>query len=101
MVKQNNIKPGDGVSWEDAYDIDATGLTNASRTNFFVERKILPNGDEIANAEYLGTGALTLSEFANFPKGSKIWATQLSTAYLYIKKAAAGTSTWKSVAINT
>ena len=100
-VKQNNIKPGDGVSWEDLYSIDAGGLTNATRSNFFVEIKVLPNGDTIPVAHYLGSGALTLSEFANFPKGGQIWATQLSTAYVYIKKAAAGTSTWKSQAINT
>lgn len=101
-LKQNNIRQGDGVSWEDAYDIDAGALTNATRDNFFVERKVLPGGNgEIAVAYYLGTGALTLTEFANFPLGSEIHASQLTTAAIYFKKAAAGTSTWKSQALNT
>jgi len=96
-LKANNLTIGQsGYSWEDLYNIDADNLTNATRDNF----KVLPLGD-IAVCFYTGTGALTLSDFANLPNGSIIFATNLTAAALYVKKAAAGTATFKYVAINT
>jgi len=85
-LKQNNTKPGDGVSWEDLFAIDAGGLTNATRSNFFVELKNLPNGMTIAVAYYKGTGALTLTEFADFPIGSEIHASAITSPTIYIHK---------------
>lgn len=100
-LKQNNIKPADGVSWEDLYVIDAGGLTNASRTNFFVEIKQLPDNSTIADCVYTGSGALTITEFNNLPKGSRIWCPGLTTPVVYLKTAAAGSAGSKYQAINT
>ena len=85
-LKQNNIKPGDGVSWEDLFAIDAGGLTNATRSNFFVELVKLSDGTTIAVAYYKGTGALTLTEFAAFPIGSEIHASAITSPTIYIHK---------------
>jgi len=100
-LKQNNVKHGDGTSWEDLYEINAGSLTNATRNNFFVEIKKLPNGGTKADCFYIGTGALTLSQFANLPLGSTILCPCISNPSLYLKTAAAGTATFKYQAINT
>lgn len=93
-LKQNNIKPADGVSWEDLFAIDAGSLTNATRDNFFVELKQLPNGVTVANAIYTGSGALTTSEFAAFPPGSTILQCGITTKTLTLKTGAVGADTW-------
>ncbi len=101
-LKANNVIQGDGVSWEDHYGIDADLLTNATRANFLVERKINPNGGpDFADCKYLGSGALTTSQFANFPAGSTIQAFGLATPALYFKTGAVGVDTWKYQAVNT
>lgn len=99
-MKANNVILIDGVSWEDLLKIDAGALTNATRSNFFVEIK---GNDKhtYVEAVYTGSGALTTSEFQNFPLGSIIHAVGLSAPAIYYKVAAAGTDTWKYQAVNT
>lgn len=93
--KANNIIQADGQSWEDHYGIDADLLTNATRTNFLVQRLINPNGGkDFARAIYLGTGALTTSQFNNLPEGSEIIAPNIGTPTIYIKE---GASTWNAI----
>lgn len=96
-LKANNVILQDGTSWEDRYQIDAGALTNADRSNFFVEIK---GNDQHSFAEclYTGTGALTTSEFNNLPIGSQIKAVALTAPTLYWKKDA---TTWKSQEVNT
>jgi len=104
MREANNIvSEGLGLSWENLYGIDGGGLTNATRTNFLVEvknHKDFPDGS-LAECEYFGTGALTLTELANLPQGSRIWCSQLTTAAVYIKTARKGTGTFKYQTIDT
>ena len=96
-LKANNLIPVDGVSWEDRYQIDAGGLTNATRANFFVSSK--KNTEyEFVEALYTGTGALTDAEFNNFPIGSTILQPAITTAVLLLKT---GATSWKYQAINT
>lgn len=97
-LKANNIISHDaGTSWEDRFQIDGGGLTNATRANFFVQ--ILGNDEyEYCECLYTGSGALTLSEFNNFPIGTRIFAPAISTPSVYMKTAA---TTWKLQAINT
>lgn len=99
-IVSNNLVPQQGSSWEDLLGINLNATTNATRDNFFAQ---LIGNDKtfFVLAFYIGSGALTLSEFANFPKGSVIFASGLSTPVIYYKVAAAGTSTWKYQAINT
>ena len=98
--KENNISASpNATSWEDLYQIDAEGLTNATAANF----KVLPLGmddktPDIAFCFYFGSGALTTSEFNNLPIGSVIWCPAITTAAVYLKTAA---TTWKYQAINT
>ena len=97
-LKANCLEIGNNaVSWEDEYAIDGGALTNATRANF----KVLKLNDAAPLCFYTGSGALTLSEFANLPKDSVIFATGLAAPNIYFKVAAAGTSTWKSQAVNT
>ena len=99
-IKSNNVIQVDGVSWEDRFAINAGSLTNATRANFHVQ--ILGcDGFEIAVAYYTGSGALTTSEFANFPLGSIIHAVGLTSPAIYYKIAAAGTDTWKYQVVAT
>jgi hypothetical protein len=89
----NLIAVPTGTSWEDLYGIDASALTNASRDNFFV----LPLGNDkatLALCFYLGTGALTTSEFNNLPQGSVIVAPNIDTPTIYIKE---GASTFNAI----
>lgn len=95
--KALNLRPQDGVSWEDVYAIDGAGLTNATRTNFFVQ-VITGQNVRFARAIYNGTGALTTSEFNAFEIGSTILAPAITTPSIYLKTAA---TTWKLQAINT
>ena len=96
-LKANNVIQGDGVSWEDHYQIDADLLTNATRTNFLVERKTNPAGGlDFASARYVGTGALTLSEFNAFPAGSDIKDFQAYKTHYKVDA-----TTWKSSAAAT
>ena len=97
MSKALNLKPQDGVSWEDVYAIDGGGLTNATRANFLVEI-VTGNGARFARAIYTGSGALTTSEFNNFEIGSTILAPAITTPAIHLKTAA---TTWKLQAINT
>jgi len=97
-LKQNNIKPADGLSWEDLYGINAGSLTNATRANFFVEVKQLPDGNTIAECLYKGSGALTISELNSLPIGSRIFCTATTNPKVYLKTAA---TTWKYQDINT
>jgi hypothetical protein len=94
MLPANNLSASVvGASWENLYDIDADGLTNATRDNFFV----LPLGNDktrIALCFYLGTGALTTSEFNNLPQGSVIVAPNIGTPTIYIKE---GASTFNAI----
>jgi hypothetical protein len=104
MIQANNVlADGLQLSWEKLYGIDAGALTNATRKNLLVEVKThqdFPDGS-IAEATYFGTGALTLSEFANLPQGSRIWCPALATPAVYLKTARKGTATFKYTAINT
>ncbi len=95
--KALNLRPQDGVSWEDVYAIDGAGLTNATRANFSVQ-VVTGNDKRYARANYDGSGALTLSEFNAFDIGSTILAPAISTPSIYLKTAA---TTWKLQAINT
>lgn len=95
--KANNMVLIDGVSWEDRYGIDADGLTNATRANFKVVR-FGGEGDELVIVLYTGSGALTTSEFNNFPTGTVILAVGLGTPALYFKT---GATTWKYQSVNT
>lgn len=97
MGKALNLRPQDGASWEDIYAIDATGLTNASRTNFFVQILTGQNHRHV-RALYTGSSALTTSEFNAFEIGSTILAPAITTPSIYMKTAA---TTWKLQAINT
>ena len=96
--KANNaISHETQTSWEDLYQIDAGGLTNATRANFFVELK---GNDQYrwVEALYTGTGALTNAEFNNFPIGSTIRQPAITTPVLLLKT---GAATWKYQAVNT
>ena len=99
-IVSNNLIPVQGSSWEILLGIDLGAATNATRANFFVEMK---ENDlyKLVVAYYTGSGALTTSEFANFPKGSVIHASGLTAPAMYYKVAAAGTDTWKYAAVNT
>lgn len=96
----NNLVPVQGSSWEDLLGIDLDTTTNATRANFAA---MLVENDKVKFVEawYTGSGALTTSEFASFPKGSIIHAVGLSAPAIYYKVAAAGTDTWKYQAVNT
>jgi len=97
-IKANNaISYETQTSWEDLYQIDAGALTNATRANFFVE---LNGNDEYNWVEclYTGTGALTNSEFDNFPIGSTILQPAITTPVLLLKT---GATSWKYTAVNT
>ena len=104
MNQANNISTEQmGLSWEILYGIDAGALTNATRKNFLVEVKNhadFPDGT-LAECTYFGTGALTTSEFANLPVGSRIWCPLIATAAVYIKTAVSGTATFKYQVIDT
>ena len=97
-IKSNNaISYESQTSWEDLFQIDGGGLTNATRANFHVEVK----GDDRyrwVECLYMGTGALTNSEFNNFPIGSTIRQPKITTPVLLLKT---GATTWKYQAINT
>lgn len=96
-LKANNLIAQTGISWEDRFQIDADGLTNATRKNFRVH--VLGNEDgEIVQAVYTGSGALTLSEFNNLPIGSTIFCPALATPCVYLKTTA---TVFKLQAINT
>lgn len=92
-IKANNVITVDGVSWEDRFNINAGSLTNATRDNFFVEIKG-NDKHEYAYCLYLGTGALTTSEFNNLPQGSVIVAPNITTPTIYIKE---GASTFNAI----
>lgn len=99
-ITSNNVVPLQGSSWEDLFGIDVDGLTNATRANFLVQ--VLGNDlHTFVKVLYLGASALTLSEFADFPKGSIIYQVGLTAPQITYKVAAAGTSTWKYAAVNT
>ena len=98
MGKSLNLRTKDGYSWEDVYAIDATGLTNLSRTNFFVEMKT-GFGHDHAEATYTGSGAITIAELNAFEAGSRVFCSGLTTPALYLKTDA--TTGWKYQAINT
>lgn len=104
-ITSNNLVELQGSSWEDLFGIDVDGLTNITRSNFFVH--ILGN-DLITVAEcwYIGAADITLSELANLPLGSVIHVSKQaagtpSTPYIAYKVAAKGTATWKYTAVNT
>lgn len=86
-MAQLNLRPKDGLSWEDVYSIDATDLTNADRDNFHVAL-LSGGGHSHAEATYTGTSALTLAEFNAFEIGSTINAVALTLSTLYTKKSA-------------
>jgi len=86
-IPQLNLRPKDGLSWEDVYDIDAGSLTGATRSNFFV-KMYTGEGHDHAEATYVGTDALDTSEFNDFEIGSTILAAALATPTLYVKKTA-------------
>jgi len=101
-LKQNNTKPGDGVSWEDLYDIDAGASGNFfTRSNLFVEIKVHADGTTHAECIYFGDTAVDSSDLQNLPIGSTVLCVGIATPALYLHTAAAGTDTWKYQAINT
>ena len=101
-LKQNNIKPGDGVSWEDLYAIDAGASTNFfTRSNLFVEIKVHSDGTTHAECIYFGSTAVDTADLANLPIGSTILCVGIAIPALYLHTAAAGTNTFKYQAINT
>lgn len=95
-LKANNVAALPiATSWEDLLQIDGGGLTNATRANF----KVLPLSSDGLTPDlcicwYLGTGALTTSEFNNLPEGSIIIAPNISTPTIYLKE---GASTFNAV----
>jgi len=96
-IKANNVVVADGASWEDYYKIDGGGLTNLTRSNFFVMQLAKPpevGGQNIAFCIYLGTGAITTSELNNLPEGSAIFAPNIGTPTIYIKE---GASTFNAI----
>lgn len=101
-LKQNNIKPFDGVSWEDLYAIDAGLSTNFfTRSNLFVDVKQCADGTTIPIAYYTGSTAVDTSDLANFPKGAELHCSGITAPAIYIKTAVVGTNTWKYQVVNT
>ena len=96
-IKANNVITEDGESFEDRYAINLGTTTNATRDNFFAELKG-SRRYQFVDALYIGSSALTLSEFNNLPIGSRIWAPAIATPSVYLKTAA---TTFKLQAINT
>lgn len=99
--KAGNITvPDTGTSWEDIYQIAASGgaLTNITTANFFVLPLSMPveYGGGVAPAIiiYLGTGAITTTEIDNFPEGTVLIAPNIGTPTIYIKES---TTTWNAI----
>ena len=92
VFKYNFAFPVNSGSWEKRYAVAAAAA--AKLTNVAATAVKNPDGtdQEFVTADYIGSGAITLSDYAGFPIYSKIWDHQANT--YHIKKAAAGTSTW-------
>jgi len=95
-IKYNYAREVDSGSWMDKYAF--TKAVADTLTNFRAHASVDPSGNirEVVECEYIGSGAITLANFANLPLYSKIWDHQANK--YHIKKAASGTSTWVSSA---
>lgn len=98
VPRANNVKQYDGVSFENLYGMDLSNLTNANRTNFFVEVKVHPDGSTHAVCLYTGSVALTAAELIALPVGSIVYCPAVSGGALILLKINSS-NTWKSAAV--
>jgi len=88
-LKQNYGRQVDSGSWQDDFGIakaaaESLGVVSANKVR---------NSDGVSAPNvavtilYLGTGALTLTDFAGFPIGTVIIAAKITTPTIYIHKA--------------
>ena len=86
MARPNNLTLNDNQSWVDAYNI-TSGISD------FQAEIVGANGVNYVKGIYTGSGAITLSNYNNFPIGSTILDVQAKKWHL---KTAA--TTWVSSA---
>jgi hypothetical protein len=92
MFSKLNLAPNENQGWMDRFNI----TLHTDDLEVFV---IGANGITKCLCWYKGSGAITLSDYANLPLGSIIFDEQAHTTIE--KAAAAGTSTWKTSAART
>ncbi|MGV8131553.1 MAG: hypothetical protein ACP5N7_05640 [Candidatus Pacearchaeota archaeon] len=86
----------DSGSWMDDYSIALADAANL--VNVHAIRSVDNDGTTRTKvtADYVGTGAITLANYAGLPKYSLIYDWQAEK--IHVKLADSGTSTWKSTA---
>lgn len=94
--KLNYAREVDSGSFMDKYALTlavASDLINVSAKASVDDDGVIR---EVIECDYIGSGAIDLTDYANLPIYSKIWDHQANK--YHVKKAASGTSTWVSSA---